>query len=97
MRAITHADLLACARMLWRAAPASRGEVLHTALERAHAADLYRKRTGRAHPFWGNGSLAGFFALHGQLPPEPCLSAPGFLEAMAEAMDALLEWRARQT
>ena len=34
-----------------------------TAFERAHVADKYRKRFGRLHPTWGNGSVMGFAML----------------------------------
>jgi hypothetical protein len=65
-------------------------------LMRAHFADQYRKRLGRSHPKWGNGSLAQAVLADGPLAKQPFLSEPGYLEATAEAIHAVVEWRRRQ-
>lgn len=69
---------------------------MRRALIKAHAADSYRKRFGRSHPIWGKGSLAALFHFETGLPPEPFLADAGFLEATAEAINAIVEWRKRQ-
>lgn len=69
---------------------------MRRALIKAHAADCYRKRFGRSHPIWGNGSLAASFHFETTLLPEPFLVETDFLEATAEAINAIVEWRKRQ-
>ncbi|MGB3147952.1 MAG: hypothetical protein WBA91_09395 [Paracoccaceae bacterium] len=96
MRAVTYADIIAAARRLWALEESERSALMSLSLSRAHAADLYRKRTGRVHPFWGNGTLAGYFGSAGPLAPAPPLIAPGFMEALFQALHSILEWRSRQ-
>lgn len=57
MRPIGPGDVAAAACALICVPPAVRADVAAQMLERAQAADLYRKRMGRAHPHWGCGSL----------------------------------------
>ncbi len=93
---VTQADVNQAARRLWATPRQDWGRVMGRALAKAHAADQYRKRFGRLHPVWGNGSLAAALSGEGRLPPEPFLSQTLFLEATAEAINAILEWRKRQ-
>ena len=97
MRTVTQADVMAAARRLWGLPRRDWGTVMVKALGEAHAADLYRKRLGRLHPAWGNGSLAAALAIAGPLPPERFLSDALFLEATAEAIHQIIEWRGRQS
>ena len=46
-------------------------------LEKAHAADRFRKNCGRAHPLWGNGSLMAAALTECGRAGEPRLSDPG--------------------
>ncbi|OYX44346.1 MAG: hypothetical protein B7Z02_06240 [Rhodobacterales bacterium 32-67-9] len=95
MRTITHGDVTVAARVVrGRPAVAQRRMVLGF-LDRAHAADLFRKRFGRAHPFWGNGSLMGAVLSDVRAMPEPFLSDTSYLEALALAIDTVLDWRRR--
>lgn len=96
MRPVTHGDVVAAATAI-RPLPAAlrRQEVLRL-LERAHAADLFRKRTGRPHPFWGDGSLMGIALKDGTSRTEPFLSDPEHLSALAAVIETLLEWRRRE-
>jgi hypothetical protein len=96
MRGVTEVDLSAAARRLWRLPRCLWHEEMARLLARAHAADRYRKRLGRVHPFWGDGSLAAAVHLEGPPPDQPFLSDPAFLEAFAEAIHAVLSWRCRQ-
>ena len=96
MRTVTQADVNAVARRLWAMPRADWGTMMHRALTNAHAADLYRKRFGRLHPVWGNGSLGAVFQFDPMLPPEPFWAETCFLEATSEAINAIVEWRKRQ-
>lgn len=62
-------------------------------LDRAHAADRFRKRHRRAHRDWGNGSLSA--AILAEFPPraEPFLSDQRYVTALAEVFDVIIEWR----
>ncbi len=93
MRTVIHGDVVAAA-MAVRTLPASlRGDEIIRYLDRAHAADAYRKRLGKVHPFWGNGSLASAV---GRVPAaEPFLSDTQYLEALSSVFETLLDWRRR--
>jgi hypothetical protein len=58
----------------------------------AEAADRYRKRLGRTHPLWGNGSLEGAGRSRPLAPPRS-LSDTDFLACMALALAALVAHR----
>ncbi|PPB81311.1 hypothetical protein LV82_01357 [Albidovulum inexpectatum] len=91
MRQITHSDVVVAACAL-RGMPRGRWpDALRVWLDRAHAADIYRKRLGRFHPSWGNGALGG--AIPRPIPTEAPLSDPDQMEAMAFVIEALLAWR----
>ncbi len=95
MRTITHGDVTAAARAVHgRSIEAQRCMVLRF-LDRAHAADLFRKRLGRAHPFWGNGSLMAAIPSEICAKAEPFLSDTLHLEALALVIDTVLDWRRR--
>lgn len=93
MRPVLDGDLtlLARAAVLWPA------ELRVMRLERVfmqtHAADLYRKRFGRAHPRWGNGSvMARVLALP---RGRAVAGAPDHLEALEDVCRALRHWHIR--
>ena len=93
MRPVLHTDLLMAARAARCVPVASRSERLAQWLREAHWADRYRKRLGRAHPHWGNGSLLA------RAMTEP-LEQPSWPEseelvALAEVIAAVLGWRGR--
>lgn len=67
------------------------------AFERAHVADKYRKRLGRLHPKWGNGSVMGFAMLAYRIRTQDDLSDPAYCDAFACALDALKTWRLSQS
>lgn len=93
MRTITHGDVTAAARAVRPLPPAARRRAVRSLLAKADAADRFRKRFGRAHPVWGNGSLMA--AALGAEPGrgEPFLSEADYLEAVAAVIEALLDWR----
>lgn len=53
-------DLLALARGIALCTPEGQRAACHEAFDRAHVADKFRKRYGRLHPKWGDGSVMGF-------------------------------------
>ncbi len=95
MRAITSGDIGMLARHLARFRPEERQAVALRLLDRAHAADRFRRRMGRAHRLWGDGSLAA------ALPPaeiaraRPVIMDRQHLEAMHDALRAILCWKDR--
>lgn len=95
MRPILHGDVVAAARLLMGIAPRDRPGVIVALLTRADAADRYRKRTGRVHPFWGNGSLLAAASVRG-LRPEPFLDDPDYCQCFVEVFEALVRWRAER-
>lgn len=93
MRAITQGDVSAATRAVLNLPADVRSAAVRAMLEKAHAADRFRKRCGRAHPVWGNGSLMGIALSVRNRMGEPRLSDLGHLEAMATVIDAILDWR----
>ena len=59
MREIVHGDVVAAACALLAVTPEGWEARIAAYLIWADAADRYRRRLGRAHPVWGNGSLMG--------------------------------------
>jgi hypothetical protein len=92
---VTHGDVVTAARAVRHLCPEARRQEILRYLDRAHSADLFRKRTGKPHPFWGNGSLHG--AIGPTVPTEPFLSDTSHLEAMAAVIETLLDWKHRKT
>lgn len=97
MRPVTHVDVIAAARAVLDLPPSRRPPEILRLLERAHVADRFRKSTGRSHPLWGDGSLAGAVMRTAAAVPEPLLSEPRYLEAMAAVIETLLDWKHRKT
>lgn len=94
MRPVLHGDLLIAARAVRGVEVSERAGRLAQWLREAHWADRYRKRLGRVHPEWGNGSLLAR-ALH---EPLAVMAWPDSeeLTALAEVIAAVLDWRARK-
>ena len=86
-------DLLALARLLARRAPGDWGWFADQALSQAHAADKFRKRYGRLHGRWGDGSLLGWCLLRGEDRARVDFSDQMFCRALAQAIAALAQWR----
>ena len=95
MRTVTHGDVVAAACAAMATSEHDRRAFVLRLLERAHVADIYRKRTGCAHPLWGDGTLMAV-ARQGQAAfSEPFLSDSEYLQTIARVIDALLFWRQR--
>lgn len=95
MRPVLPGDVAAagCAllHMPARKRPGAMLEMLH----RAEAADRYRRALGRAHPSWGDGSLASV-ALSLPRVPEPFLDDPDYVDCMMTVFAALKARHARR-
>jgi hypothetical protein len=95
MRPVLQGDVSAAAQAVLRLPEAARAGTLRLMMSRAAAADAYRKRFGRAHPLWGNGSLMAL-ARRGPLPPAPSLSDNEFCRCLALVFETLIDWRAER-
>ncbi len=93
MRTITHGDVTAAARAVRGLSRDAQRQAILSLVEKAHAADRYRRRFGRLHPLWGNGSLMAAALGAGAAPGEPFLADTDHLEAMAAVVEALLDRR----
>ncbi|MFT5630208.1 MAG: hypothetical protein ACI9HB_001377 [Gammaproteobacteria bacterium] len=58
MRRAHLTDLNIATRVLLAAPAEDHQDIAQKLIRNAHTADKYRKKTGRAHPIWGAGSLA---------------------------------------
>ena len=94
MRHVAPPDLSTAARaLLALPAPARAAEAARLVAE-TEAADRYRKRVGRSHPLWGNGTLEG--AARGRPLAEPrSMSDTDYLSCLAVVLDAILKHRAK--
>lgn len=94
MRSVGLSDLDLAARTLLAAPQEDWGVRARDMIERAHAADLWRKRYGRAHPDGGTGSLYAQASLHPRAASSMC--SPRYCAALQVVLRALAEWRHRE-
>lgn len=92
MRPVLHGDVVAAAMALLQVPQGRRAIAFDAMLDRASAADSYRKRFGRRHPEWGDGSLMAV-ALPRVFGPEPFLDDLEYCRCMALVFDRLVGWR----
>lgn len=96
MRTIQHGDLMAAARAVVGLEVEEQRRALARLFASAHAADIYRKRTGRVHRCWGNGTLyAAAIPAGGPVPPQADLSNSAYVAALSVVLEALVVWRTR--
>ncbi|MBS0124254.1 hypothetical protein [Thetidibacter halocola] len=88
MRPVLHGDVIAAARAILPLPPLAREAAARRLVAQAEAADRYRKRMGRVHRDWGNGTLMG---AAGPGVAAVRLGDPEMLDAMRAVIDALLE------
>lgn len=93
MRPVLPSDVEAAARALRPLPEAVRAAWLRRILAQTQAADAYRKRFGRAHALWGDGSLSGRL---GPSAGAPDLRDPLWCRCMAQVLDILADWRCEQ-
>ncbi|MDA5094413.1 hypothetical protein O2N63_09985 [Aliiroseovarius sp. KMU-50] len=88
MRPVLLGDVAAAACVLLMVKPPERPDAIVRMIAHAHRADRYRYVTGRAHPKWGNGSLA---AVARNLPraQEPYQDDPDYCDCMLTVYAAL--------
>lgn len=89
MRPVVHGDVVAAARVLWNSPDADHARLLARLLNEARWADAWRKRTGRAHPLWGDGTLMAA-ALMRRPGPEPSLADSRWLRCLATVLEGLV-------
>lgn len=86
MRTVLGGDLRAAACALLPLPTAARGPALAALVARAEAADRYRRRFGRRHPSWGDGTLA---EAAGRVVAEPFCDDPDYLDALLRVVQVL--------
>lgn len=69
MRPLAPSDLTAAARALLALPEAARAAAAARMVAEAEAADRYRRRTGRWHPLWGDGTLESAARARPLAPP----------------------------
>ncbi|RUS60440.1 hypothetical protein EGN72_09515 [Pseudorhodobacter sp. E13] len=90
MRSILMGDIIAAARALLECPVQERRARAATMIYHARIADKVRKRTGRPHMVWGNGSLMAA-ARPKPTRPEPFAGDPEYLAAIKLVAEALLQ------
>lgn len=95
MRTVLIGDAVAAARALLPLPQAARPAMMARLLYEAHLADCCRKRLGRGHPRFGNGTLMDAASRHPQ-PPEPFLDDAEYLSALLTVLAALLARKRRE-
>ena len=81
MRRVLHGDLVQLGRVLSVQPRDIRAAVCAQAFAEAAEAAEHRRRTGRWHPRFGDGSLAGWAMRHPR-PPEPPLDDPDYADSL---------------
>lgn len=89
MRRVLYGDVSSAARVLVRARPEDRRRLCDRLIGEAEAADRHMRRTGRAHPLWGNGSLMAA-ARKRVLAPEPGFDDPDYCQCFEMVLRALI-------
>lgn len=94
MRAVGLSDLDLAVRAVMMHPPCDWADQAAGLIEQAHAADMWRKRTGTAHPSGGTGSLYAQAALcRPKLASLRCDQT--YCDALSEVLAALKAWRSR--
>jgi len=96
MRPVLHGDVVSAARLVYTIPAGERTAALSKLLARAEAADLYRRKHGRAHPRWGDGSLMAV-AQRRELPNEPTLRDSDYCRCLSTVFLALAAWSERMS
>lgn len=81
-------DVIAAARAMLAVPEAGRRAVLAAMLAEAAAAEAFRRRHGRAHPEWGNGSLMAAAMARARVA-EPGLGDAGYRDCLVAVLEAL--------
>ncbi|WP_136442345.1 hypothetical protein [Pacificoceanicola onchidii] len=89
MRPVLHGDVRAAARALLSVPACAREGLARRLVAQAEAADRYRKRMGRAHPFWGNGTLMAAALGRGAVAADRRLDDVEFADCFVAVLEAL--------
>ena len=92
MRPVLHGDVVAMARVLLALPACERWAAMNAIITEARYADCYRKRTGRAHFQWGNGSLMAA-ATSRKMLPEPFLNDLEYCRCLEMVFGGLIAQR----
>ena len=92
MRAVLHQDVVALARCLLLLAPADRRNFADLQIALSDQADVYRNESGRAHQFFGNGTLMSCCKGHRQ-DAERRVDDPDYADCMIKALEAIVAFR----
>jgi hypothetical protein len=95
MRAILTTDIDTAARAAAAVPEPERAALVARLLDRAHAGDKWRKATGRVHPAFGPGTLAGA-AAGLPLAAPPRRFDPAACDALAAVIAGIARWRAER-
>lgn len=89
MRPALHGDVAAAGRALLAVPAPKRPGLLAQMLREADFADAYRRKTGRAHPNCGGGSLMAV-AMMRPRAPEPYLDDPDYAACLVLVLTAFV-------
>lgn len=92
MRPILHGDVSSAARALLAVPEALRRGLCARMMREAEAAEAHMRRTGRAHPLWGNGSLMSA-ARKRVLADEPGFDDPDYCRCFEMVLRGLVARR----
>ena len=90
MRPVLIGDVIAVARVLLTQSDARWPACVDRLLWQADVADRYRRRLGKPHAAWGNGSLMATAAAEPRIADEPFLADIRYLRALACVLDRLI-------
>lgn len=92
MRAVLHQDIVSLATSLLAQPTAERSAFAALQLKLTDAADRYRKRFGKAHALYGNGTLSSCCA---KMPKEleRRLDDAEYAECLIKALEAVVAFR----
>ncbi|WP_333829488.1 DUF7742 family protein [Pararhodobacter sp.] len=85
-------DVSAAARALMAVPEAQRAALMHRLLDEAGQAARFQRCHGRVHPRLGNGTLMERALAH-PLAEVPGPGDPAYLAALAQVIEAVLDWR----
>lgn len=92
MRRVLHQDVVALARCLLHVREERRAYFARRCVQAAFEADRWRLKTGRAHPFLGDGTLHSACADLPK-PPEEYPDDPRFARCLIVALEAVIQAR----
>jgi hypothetical protein len=89
MRPVLIGDVIAVARVLFVRRDTDWTSCVDRLIWQASIADRYRRRLGKPHPAWGNGSLLAAAGADPKAEAEPFLSDERWLRALSCVLDRL--------